>query len=113
MTGQESKVKLVAETILEVRSGRISAKKGAENLRMSRKSYYKWERRALNGMLDALAEKPSGRPESPPEDPEKSAMRAELERLKSDKLQLLKQLELREIVHRMEIENLETKKKQE
>lgn len=111
MTGKDSKAMLIAETILEVRSGRISAKKGAEKLGMSRKSYYKWEKRALSGMLDALAEKPSGRPESPPEDPEKAALKSELEQLRLDKLQLQKQLELREIVHRMELENLETKKK--
>ena len=113
MTGQESKVKIVAETILEVRSGKISAKKGAENLRMSRKSYYKREKRALGGMLDALAQRSSGRPESPPEDPEKLAMRKELERLKGENLKLQKQLELRAIVQRMLTDEIEDKKKEE
>lgn len=113
MAGQESKVKLVAETILEVRSGKISAKKGAEKLQISRKSYYKWEKRALGGMLDALAQRSSGRPESPPEDPEKLAMRKELERLKGENLKLQKQLELRAIVQRMLTEELEDKKKEE
>jgi hypothetical protein len=113
MTGQESKARLIAETILEVRSGRISAKKGAELLQMSRKSYYKWEKRALGGMLDALVEKPSGRPEAPREDPEKLAMKKELERLQTENLLLKKQLELREIVHRMLTEDLEDKKKEE
>jgi len=111
--GQESKAKLIAETILDVRGGRISAKKGAENLQMSRKSYYKWEKRALNGMLDALAQRQSGRPELPSEDPEKLAMRKELERLQEENLKLQKQLELRIIVQRMLTEDLEDKKKEE
>jgi len=113
MTGQESKVKLVAETILEVRSGKISAKKGAEKLQMSRKSYYKWEKRALGGMLDALAQRSSGRPESPLEDPEKLALEKELERLKGENLKLQKQLKLRIVIQRMLTEELEDKKKEE
>ena len=113
MTGQESKVKLVAETILEVRSGRISAKKGAEKLQISRKSYYKWEKRALGGMLDALAQRSSGRPESPPEDPEKLALEKKLKRLEAENLRLQKQLELRIIVQKMMADELEDKKKEE
>ena len=113
MTGQESKVKLVAETILEVRSGRISAKKGAEKLQMSRKSYYKWEKRALGGMLDALAQRPSGRPELPAEDPEKLALKAEVEQLKAENLRLQKQLEVKDAFHRLQLESLEDKKKEE
>lgn len=113
MPEQGSKAKLVAETVLQVRSGRISAKKGAEILGMSRKSYYKWEKRALGGMLDALAQRPSGRPELPAEDPEKLAMRKELEQLKGENLKLQKQLELRDIVHRMLAEDPGDKKKEE
>jgi hypothetical protein len=113
MKGQESNAKLIAETILEVRSGRISAKKGAEKLQMSRKSYYKWEKRALGGMLDALVQRPSGRPELPSEDPEKLAMRKELEQLKGENLKLQKQLELRIIVQKMLTDDLEDKKKEE
>jgi hypothetical protein len=64
-------------------------------------------------MLEGLLEKPSGRPEAPAEDPEKLELKKELEQLKSENLQLQKQLELREIVHQMRIENLEAEKKQE
>jgi len=51
-----------AEQIIQVRSGRITATQAAENLNISRKSYYKWEERALKGMMDALADQSSGRP---------------------------------------------------
>ena len=51
-----------AEQIIKVRSGRITATQAAENLNISRKSYYKWEERALKGMMDALADQSSGRP---------------------------------------------------
>lgn len=111
MTGQESKAKLFAETILKVRNGELSAKKAATALGMSRKTYYKWEKRGLRGMLDALAEKPSGRPEAPPEDPEKLALKKDKERLETENLLLKKQLELREMAHRMQIEDLEAEKK--
>ena len=113
MSEQESKAKLFAETILKVRNGELSAKKAAAALGMSRKTYYKWEKRGLRGMLDALAEKPSGRPEAPPEDPEKLALEKKLKRLEAENLKLQKQLELRIIVQKMLTEDLEDKKKEE
>ena len=51
-----------AEVILRVQSGLISATEAAKELRMSRKSYYKWERRALEAMMEGLCERSSGRP---------------------------------------------------
>ena len=51
-----------AEVILKVRSGRMTAAQGARLLRISRKSYYQWERRGLSGMLRQLADRPVGRP---------------------------------------------------
>lgn len=34
---------------------------------VSRKNYYRWEKRAFKGMIEALAQKDSGRPKEPPE----------------------------------------------
>lgn len=56
------KVRQRAEQIIKVRSGLITATQAAENLNISRKNYYKWEERALKGMMDALADQSSGRP---------------------------------------------------
>ena len=39
-----------ASIILQVRSGALPAKEGAERLGISRKTYYEWEDRALQAM---------------------------------------------------------------
>lgn len=67
---------LRAERILEVRSGQISATDAAKRLGVSRKTYYKWERRALKGMVEALGNQGRGRP-STAVDPEKQALKEE------------------------------------
>ena len=43
-----------AELIIQVRSGSLTAKAAAQQLGVSRKTYYKWEQRALEGILGAL-----------------------------------------------------------
>ncbi len=48
--------------ILKVRGGNITARKGAKELGISRKTYYEWEERALRAMALALENRPAGRP---------------------------------------------------
>jgi len=55
----------MAEVILKVRGGRMNASEAARALGISRKTYYKWERRGLAAMLEGLCERNSGRPASP------------------------------------------------
>ena len=50
------------ETILLVRSGKISAVEGAKKLGVSRTTYYKWENRAIKGMAEAIRNGEKGRP---------------------------------------------------
>ena len=59
-----------AQLIMQVHSRLISATKAARQLSISRKSYYKWERRGLAGMIEALGNREQGRP----------ALRAKLEK---------------------------------
>lgn len=54
-----------AEMILKVRSGLLSATEAAQALGVSRKTYYKWEKRGLAAMLEGLCKRSSGRPASP------------------------------------------------
>jgi DNA-binding XRE family transcriptional regulator len=54
-----------AELILKVRSGQMTAAAAAKALGVSRKTYYKWEDRALSAMLEALTDRQSGRPSQP------------------------------------------------
>ena len=54
-----------AELILKVQSGQMTATEAAKELGVSRKTYYKWENRALQAMLGALEDRPCGRPSRP------------------------------------------------
>lgn len=71
-----------AAIILQVRSGQMSASEGARELGISRKSYYQWEKRALQGMMDQLVEQEAGRP-SEPNNPQVEAMQAKIEELEA------------------------------
>ena len=55
-------VRQKTEVILRVRAGLISVTEAAKQLGISRKTYYKWERRALEGMMEGLCERSPGRP---------------------------------------------------
>jgi predicted DNA-binding protein (UPF0251 family) len=54
-----------ASIILQVRSGALPAKEGAERLGISRKTYYELEDRALQAMALALENRSPGRPPVP------------------------------------------------
>ena len=70
-----------AQIIMAVRSGEITATEGAFRLGISRKTYYQWEKRGLEGMLQALEEQPPGRPEEE-RDTEKETLEKENQELK-------------------------------
>ena len=69
-----------AKVILQVRSGQMSASEGARLLGISRKTYYQWEKRALQGLLEQLEKQAPGRPRRPA-DPEAGAMRKKIAQL--------------------------------
>jgi transposase-like protein len=72
-----------ARVILLVRSGQLSAKEGARQLGISRKTYYQWEKRALQGMLHELQQQPPGRPVAKSKDPQLTAMEKRIAELES------------------------------
>ncbi len=80
-----------AHLIMQVRSGMLTADAAARSLGISRKTYYKWERRALAAMVAALGARDQGRP-AQPRDPEKAALRRELTELQA-KLTVLERTE--------------------
>jgi len=71
------------EVILKVRSGQITASEGARLLGVSRKTYYEWETRGLEAMLEALEDGKAGRPANP-EDPEKESLREKVSELEQE-----------------------------
>ena len=79
----EAETRKKAELILKVRSGMMSAADAARELGVSRKTYYKWEHRALTGMLEGLEERNSGRP-AVEQDEEKEELKAKVKALERD-----------------------------
>lgn len=77
----QQEIRLRAELIVQARSGALTAAAAARRLGVSRKTYYKWERRALEGMMSALGRRPAGRPAAPT-DEEKAQLRREIGRLR-------------------------------
>jgi transposase len=80
-----------AQLIMQVQNGLLSAQEAARQLGISRKTYYQWERRALAAMVEALGNRPPGRP---PRllDPEKEALQRQAQELQA-KLEVLEQTE--------------------
>jgi transposase len=86
---QQALARQRAQLIMQVRSGLLSAQEAARQLGISRKTYYKWERRALAAMVEALGNRERGRPPLP-SDPEKEALQRQTQELQA-KLQVLEQ----------------------
>jgi transposase len=88
---QQSLARQRAQLIMQVRSGVQSVREAARQLGISRKTYYKWERRALAAMIEALGNREAGRP-SLPIDPDKEALQCQTRELEA-KLAVLEQTE--------------------
>lgn len=95
---------LRASLILQVRAGQLTAQQAAQQLGLSRQAFYKWEKRGLKALMQALEDQPAGRPKAST-DPEKDRLKtrvAQLERQvrlyeQRDNLrQLLKDMESRD-----------------
>jgi len=98
-----------AEVIFSVRSGQITAEDGAKQLGVSRKTYYEWERRALEAMTDALENGPSGRPRTPI-DTEKDRLQEEIAELQNKLFVAEKTVEVRDMLHAYELHKAGAKK---
>ena len=109
-SGQEEHSRNRAQTIINVRSGKITATEGARQLEISRKSYYQWESRGLEGMMQALKESPPGRPEKET-DPEKEMLQKENHHLKQELLLEKKANEVKNAFLKWELEKARDKNK--
>jgi len=86
---QQALARQRAQLIMQVRSGLLNAQEAARQLRISRKTYYKWERRALAAMVEALGNREHGRPPLRV-DPEKEALQRQSQELQAQ-LQVMEQ----------------------
>ena len=90
-----------ASLILQVRSGQLTAQEAARQPGISRQAYYKWEKRALKALLNALQDQPPGRPKATT-DPEKDQLKSRVEELER-KVQLYEQRDqLRALLKQLE-----------
>jgi len=110
---QEKKARQRADIIMKVRSGIMTATEGAIALGISRKTYYKWENRALGAMLDGLENRSTGRPEflEPPQGD--IDLRKELIELQRQKELLERRIELSDMVHKFELERVREQNRKE
>ena len=92
-----------AEIIMKVRCGLLTATQAAQQLKVSRKTYYKWEQRGLSALLEGVQDQEGGRPETPPEHIQKAAVAKELKELQQKNELLEKQLKLKDIVYQMRL----------
>lgn len=98
------------EIILKVRSGEITATQGAKQLGISRKSYYQWEKRGLEGMMKSLEENAPGRPEKET-DLVKEAMEKKIRELEKELETAKKSAVVRKLFHAWEIQKAKDKEK--
>src|SRR6266849_7934503 len=85
-----------AEVIFKVLSGQLTATAAAQMLGISRQQYYQWEKRALEALLQALEDQPTGRPKGQT-DPEKQTLQRRVEQLE----QQVQDYERKEKLHRL------------
>ncbi len=98
-----------AAVIFAVRSGQITAEEGARRLGVSRKTYYEWERKALEAMTGALENKAPGRP-ALPQDKEKDRLLEKIAELENKLFVAQKTVEVRNMLHAYEMHKAGEKK---
>jgi transposase len=98
-----------AAVIFAVRSGQITAEEGAKRLGVSRKTYYEWERKALEAMTEALENKSPGRP-ALLQDQEKERLQEKIAELENELFVAKKTVEVRNMLHAYEMHKAGEKK---
>jgi len=108
-SGDEGRARQRAAVVFAVRSGQITAEEGARRLGVSRKTYYEWERRALQAITEALEDRAPGRPNTP-KDEEKQRLQEEITELQNKLFVAEKTVEVRDMLHAYELQNAGAKK---
>jgi transposase len=100
--------------ILAVLAERLTVTQAAQELGVSRKTYYEWQERALSAMRTALTDRPGGRPPNPV-DPEKQQLQETVATLEQERQllegRLLIQEAIRDVLAGLGPEAPEPKKK--
>jgi transposase len=107
----DAKALLRTEMIVKVRSGQMTAKAAAEALGVSRKTYYKWEKKGLRAMLAAGQDDSAGRP-SKEETAEVKALRRKVKTLSAKLDEMAQTAELRLMLRLLERRDAKKKPKE-
>jgi transposase len=94
--------RLRAEVIMKVRCGLMTAQQAAEQLGVSRKTYYKWEERGLSALLSSLEDQSGGRP-SQPVDVEKQALEQQLTQVRRENAVLQHKMALKDVLSELKL----------
>ena len=99
--GTDAKALARTEMIVKVRSGQMTATAAAAALGVSRKTYYKWEKKGLQAMLAAEKDETAG-PEKMGPTPEVLELRAQVAMLTAKLDQMAQTAELRLMLRLLE-----------
>ena len=100
----ENQARQRAEIIMKVRCGLMTATEAAHLLGVSRKTYYKWERRGFAALLEGLQEQTGGRPQKPQQQRREAEVEKQLAQLQREKELLQKRMRLKDLVHQMHLQ---------
>lgn len=89
---------------MKVRCGLMTATEAAQLLGVSRKTYYKWERRGFAALLEGLQEQTGGRPEIPRQQRPESETEKQLAQLQREYELLQKRMRLKDLAHQMQLQ---------
>ena len=101
-----------AELIMKVRCGLMSASQAAAELGVSRKTYYKWERKGLAGLLESVRDRPAGRHRQAPSS-RQTELEQQLEQMRRENELLRHRMTLKDIAAELKVQpgSNRTKKK--
>jgi transposase len=76
----------------------------AAMLGVSRKTYYKWEQRGLTALLAGVQDQAAGRPEAEQHQPCQPEVEKQLAQLQRENELLQKKMQLKDLVHQMQLQ---------
>lgn len=96
--------------IVKVRAGLLTAQAAADALGVSRKTYYEWEKKGLQGMLGQLEDQEPGRPPSG-SSPQEQALAKQVQDLEAKLAAVQQTAEIRAVLRLMEQKDAKKKRK--
>jgi transposase len=86
-----------AGIIMKVNCGLMTAAQAARELNVSRKTYYKWEKKGLSALLGSVTDQQAGRPDRT-EDKEQELLKQQLEQAMKENALLERRMFLKDLL---------------